>query len=122
RVDAKVYDLLYGASLQPGPCRTDRWAVDRIVLQRIVARDDDTTRSAIESAKTIEATESLPQRIETGTFSNQTIEVEIRSHLDALRRDDDNRGIGRTAIAAGTNASEQSLFERIAIERSHPAR
>ncbi len=73
------------------PSRPQRVAIDRVdVLERRL-RDKDERRGFLRHAESGEATESLPQRIETGTFGDKRIEAKIRADFETLRADENER-------------------------------
>jgi hypothetical protein len=67
------------------------------------AREDDT--SSVEVApQTIESTEALTKTIERRDFCHQSVEIEIRSCLNALGRDDEERPSTGDSVPLGRDS------------------
>ena len=110
--NTEIEDVVGCLRFQPFPCIRQVFAVHgifRCVLGLITTNDDNCFRGAFRHS--IEPTEPLPQRVQTGAFRDQGMEVKVGAAFKALRADDELRrcAFGIRQAAASSFSFEQSI-------------
>ena len=88
----------------------------------LLGQDDDGVRGD-RAASAIEAAKALAERVETGAFRDQRVEIEVCTDFKALRGDDDLQRTLRLGFGIGLHRFQnlaESLRDGIPIQRAHP--